>query len=75
MTYNEIMEVVCDKGLVDGFECMYADELHKLAANILARMNPFGATVSFRLRGDTVVHLFGTYLICFSELAAFRPVS
>lgn len=63
-TDNEIMEVLCDKGLVDEHECFYADELHKLAANILARMNPFGATVSFRLRGDTVVHLFGAYLKC-----------
>lgn len=58
---NEIMEVICDKGLVDGFECIYADELHSLAANILTRMNHLGATVSFRLRGDTVAHLFGVY--------------
>jgi hypothetical protein len=63
-TDNEIIEVVCEADLDDGNECFYADELNKLAANILARMNPFGATVCFRLRGDTVVHLFGTYLKC-----------
>ncbi len=61
-TENAIMEVICERGLVDGVDYLYADELHKLAADILTRMNHFGAAASFRLRGDTVDHLFGAYL-------------
>ena len=61
-TDNEIMEVLCERGLVDGVAHLYADELSKLAADILTRMNHFGTDFSFRLRGDTVDHLFGAYL-------------
>ena len=61
-TDNLIVEVICDECVVDGVAHLYADELHKLAVDILTRMNHFGAAASFRLRGDTVDHLFGAYL-------------
>ncbi len=61
-TDNATMEVICERGLVDGVDYLYVDELSKLAADILTRMNHFGAAASFRLRGDTVDHLFGAYL-------------
>jgi len=60
-TYNDIKEVICDIYEVDGISYICADNLYSLAANVLTRMNHFGAAASFRLRGDTVDHLFGAY--------------
>ncbi len=61
-TNNEILEVICERYLFDGVAHLYAAELLQLASDILTRMNHFGAAVSYRLRGDTVDHLFGAYL-------------
>ena len=69
---NEIMETLCDQNevdelallgasIVDGVPVMYSEQLHSLAADIMTRMNCEGTTPSFRLRGDTVDYLFGTY--------------
>jgi len=81
-TNNEILEVVCDKCtcnecVADGFASLSPDKLHKLVSDLLTRMNHFGAAVSFRLRGDTVDHLFELvqgYIVRRLEDALFMAV-
>ena len=71
---NEIMEILCGQNevdelallgasIADGIPVMYSEQLHNLAADVMARMNCEGTTPSFRLRGDTVDYLFGTYQV------------
>jgi len=57
-TYNDIKAVVCDTCEVDGVAYICDDNLVSLAANVMTRMNHFGAAASFRIRGDTVYYLF-----------------
>jgi len=61
-TQNEIMAAICGDINVDGQQAMIdADELRTFTTNLLSRLNCLGPVASFRLRGDTIGHLFGEF--------------